>query len=218
MNKIIPVRPFLLVLFGYPGSGKTYFARQVCENFQAAHLESDKIRTELFETPKYDAQENSLVAQLMDYMTEEFLNAGVSVVYDANAMTAKERYELRKLAKRAHAQDLLVWFQADLETCFNRVVKRDKRKIDDKYAAKWDRTTFENIIAHMQKPTFKEEYLVLSGKHYFDSQKSALLSKLKEKGVVELGESMSMAKPGMVNLIPGPRGRVDMVRRTVQIR
>jgi predicted kinase len=217
MNKIIPAKPFMLILFGYPGSGKTYFARQVCENFQAAHLQADKIRGELFENPRRDAQENTLVSQLMDYMSEEFLDAGLSVVYDTNAMTAKERYELRELAKKKGATPILVWFQVDLETCFSRIVVRDKRRADDKYSAQWDRTTFDNIVRHMQKPTTREEYMVLSGKHLFTTQKSALLAKFKEKGIVTLNESMSIAKPGMVNLIPG-RGHDAVVRRNIRIR
>lgn len=207
----------MLILFGYPGSGKTYFARQVCETFQAAHLQSDKIRSELFETPRYDAQENTLVSQLMDYMTEELLAAGLSVVYDTNAMTAKERFELSAMTKRMDAVPILIWFQVDLETCFSRVASRDRRRADDKYANQWDRTTFDSIVAHMQKPTPREEYLVLSGKHHFVTQQSALLSKFKEKGIVQLNESMSIAKPGMVNLVPG-RGRIDAVRRSIRIR
>jgi predicted kinase len=69
MAKIYPTKPFLLLFYGYPGAGKTYFARQFCTNVQAAHLQADRIRGELFENPRYDQQENDVVRQLMDYMT-----------------------------------------------------------------------------------------------------------------------------------------------------
>jgi predicted kinase len=47
MSKKTTSKPFFVMLYGYPGSGKTYFARQMSENFSAAHLQADKIRSEL---------------------------------------------------------------------------------------------------------------------------------------------------------------------------
>src|SRR5690349_4784792 len=109
MSKIIPAKPLLILLYGFPGSGKTYFARQFCEELQAAHVQGDRIRSELFDQPRYDKEENNVITQLMDYMAEEFLSAGLSVVYDANAMRHSQRHALREMARRHKAQPLLVW-------------------------------------------------------------------------------------------------------------
>jgi predicted kinase len=206
------------MFYGYPGAGKTYFARQFCENVQAAHMQADRIRGELFEQPRYDKQENDIVAQLMDYMTEEFLSAGLSVAYDVNAMRAGQRRALRDLAMRNHATPLLVWFQMDPETAFARNVKRDRRRADDKYAAQWDRTTFDNVVAHMQNPAASEPVAVISGKHLFGMQQSAVIAKLRELGVLSSDDASSkIIKPGLVNLVPNT-GRVDMTRRNISIR
>src|SRR5215217_6541540 len=115
MTKLQLNHPTLFLLYGFPGAGKTYFARQLCEELQAAHVQGDRIRSELFEDPRYDKEENSVVTQLMDYMTEEFLSAGLSVVYDANAMRFAQRHTLREMARRHKAQPLLVWLQIDPE-------------------------------------------------------------------------------------------------------
>lgn len=219
MAKIYPSKPFLLLFYGFPGAGKTYFARQFTENVQAAHLQSDRVRGELFEQPRYDKQENDIVKQLMDYMTEEFLSAGLSVAYDTNAMRTKERRQLYDLAYRCRAQPLLVWFQMDAETAFSRNVKRDRRRADDKYSAQWDRTTYESILGNMQNPAVSEHYAVISGKHLFNMQQSAVISRLRELGVIETEDSNSrVIKPGLVNLIPKNQGRVDMTRRNISIR
>ena len=219
MAKIYPTKPFLLLFYGYPGAGKTYFARQFTENVQAAHLQADRIRGELFEEPRYDKQENDVVKQLMDYMTEEFLAAGLSVAYDTNAMRSKERRQLYDMAYKYRAQPLLVWFQMDADTAFNRNVKRDRRRADDKYAAQWDRTTYENVLGHMQNPLVSENYTVVSGKHLFNMQQSAVISKLRELGVLDTDDASSrVIKPGLVNLIPKNQGRVDMSRRNISIR
>jgi predicted kinase len=218
MAKIYPAKPFLLMFYGFPGAGKTYFARQFCENVQAAHLQADRIRGELFEKPRYDKQENDVVMQLMDYMTEEFLSAGLSVAYDVNALRANQRHALREMAHKCHAQPLLVWFQMDPETAFTRNIKRDRRRADDKYSAQWDRTTFETIVSHMQNPVAAEDYAVISGKHLFNMQQSAVISKMRDLGVLSVDDASSrVIKPGLVNLVPN-QGRVDMTRRNISIR
>lgn len=219
MAKIYPVKPFLLLFYGYPGAGKTYFARQFCENVQAAHLQADRVRGELFEKPRYDKQENDIVRQLMDYMTEEFLSAGLSVAYDLNAARAKQRRVLYDMAYRHGATPLLVWFQMDQETAFTRNVKRDRRRTDDKYAARWDRTSYDSVIAGMQNPTSHEDYAVVSGKHLFNMQQSAVISKLRSKGILESSDANSrVIKPGLVNLIPKHQARYDTGRRNISIR
>lgn len=220
MAKIHPAKPVLILLYGFPGSGKTYFARQFCESVQAAHVHGDRIRAELFETPRYDRQENAVITQLMNYMTEEFLNAGISVIYDMNVMRARQRLELRDLARRAKATPLVVWFQIDVESSFTRSMTRDRRRADDKYAAPIDRTTFDQLVAYMQNPANTEDYIVVSGKHTFGTQFTAVGRKMREMGLIGLGEDSSrVVKPELVNLVPSPKaGRVDMTRRNIIIR
>jgi predicted kinase len=218
MAKIYPNKPFLLLFYGYPGAGKTYFARQFCDNVQAAHVQSDRIRAELFEEPRFDKQENDIVNQLMNYMTEEFLSAGLSVAYDVNAIRTKQRKQLYDLAFKCHAQPLLVWFQMDQETAFTRNIKRDRRRADDKYAGGWDRTTFDDIVSHMQNPGPGEDYIVISGKHLFNMQQSAVVSKMRSKGILAHEDANpKVIKPGLVNLVPN-QGRFDASRRNISIR
>lgn len=220
MVKTVPNKPLLVLLYGFPGSGKTAFARQFCESIQAAHVQGDRIRYELFDNPRYDKEENDLITQLMNYMSEEFLSAGISVVYDVNAMRSAQRLALRDMARRSHAQPVLVWLQIDTETSFMRSVKRDRRKADDKYAAAPDRSTFDDIIGHMQNPQASEDYIVISGKHTFNTQYSAVAKRLRELKLLGIDEANSkVVKPGLVNLIPNPAaGRVDMKRRNIDIR
>lgn len=219
MSKVQSTKPLLILLYGFPGSGKTYFARQLTSHLQAAHIHGDRIRGELFEQPRYDKEENDVISQLMDYMTEEFLNAGLSVVYDTNAMRASQRRLLRDLARKAHAQPVLVWLQIDPESSFVRLGARDRRRADDKFAGPGDRATFDRIAGGMQNP-HNEEYVVISGKHSFATQLSAIMKRLRELGLVitNSDSNTKVVKPGLVNLIPNLPGRVDMARRNIVIR
>lgn len=219
MSKIVPTKPILLMLYGFPGAGKTFFARQFCEQVHAAHVQGDRIRSELFDEPRYDKEENSVVTHLMDYMAEEFLNAGLSVVYDVNAMRNTQRHELREMARRHKAQPLLVWLQVDAESAFLRASKRDRRHSDDKYSAPIDQARFENLAAGMQNPRNVEDYTVVSGKHVFTTQFSAVVKKMHDFGLIQSDQMANkVVKPGMVNLVPKVSGRVDLSRRNIIIR
>jgi predicted kinase len=220
VTKLALNRPTLILLYGYPGAGKTYLARQLCEDIQAAHVQSDRIRYELFEQPRYDTQENQIVDHLLQYMTEEFLSAGISVIYDINAMRFTQRRELRDMARKNKVQTLLVWMQVDPDSAFARVSKRDHRKLDDKFTPSIDRNTFEQIASRMQNPQTTEDYMVISGKHTYQTQRSAIIKKLYDLGLVSTDSAgRQMVKPGLVNLIPNPlAGRVDNTRRNIQIR
>ncbi len=220
MAKIAPSKPFLILFYGFPGAGKTYFARQFCERVQAAHIQADRIRHELFEKPRYDKEENQVVLQIVDYMLGEFLQVGVSVVYDLNAMRFSQRRQLRSFAVKVGAEPVLVWQQIDPESAFNRAIKRDKRKADDKYAYRPDWTTFQKIASAMQNPTNAEEYLVTSGKHVFNTQFNTVMRHMYRQGIIHANDvSSRVVKPGLINLIPNPQaGRVDMTRRNINVR
>lgn len=208
------------MLYGFPGAGKTYFARQITEHLQVAHVHGDRIRGELFETPRYDKEENEVITQLMDYMTGEFLNAGLSVIYDVNAVRGNQRRILREMARKHHVQPVLVWLQIDADSAYARTQTRDRRRSDDKFAGPSDRGTFERLAGSMQNPQ-NEDYIVISGKHTFGTQLSALMKRLRELGLVPANNEVGakVIKPGLVNLVPSQvAGRVDMTRRNIMIR
>lgn len=220
MVKRALTQPTFIMLYGFPGVGKTYFARQLCEDIQAAHVQDDRIRHELFEAPRYDRDENRIVHHLMDYMSEEFLRAGISVVYDTNVVRGAQRRVLRDMARKHKAHSILVWMQIDIESAYARIARRDRRKTDDKFAEPMDRTTFDIRVQYMQNPGVTEEYVVISGKHNFGTQKNIIMKKFYEHGLLSAETTSSrVVKPQLVNLVPNSNGgRVDPTRRNIAIR
>lgn len=207
-------------MFGLPGSGKTYVARHLSETYNMAHVSADKLRFELFDKPRHDKAEIQLLNGLMNYMTEEFLKAGVSVVYDVSVSRETDRRILREIAKKQKVKDLMLWPQVDAETAKYRSLNRDKRKTDDKYSEPIDAVTFEKYKGYMQSP-YNENYLVLSGKHLFNTHKGVIEKRLLDLGVLKQQDAQHVAKPQMVNLVSQAQaqaGRVDHNRRNLTIR
>lgn len=216
MTKIQLKKPVFVILYGFPGSGKSHFARNLSDTLELAYVSNDRIRGELFEKPRFDVAENTVVEHLMEYMSEEFLNAGVSVVLDMNADKAGLRRHLKDVAAKRKAKTILIWFQIDTESAFSRIAGRDKRKIENKYSRNFDRTSFDSYVSSMQHPSNQEDYVVLSGKHSWPMQRSAILRKLFDMNLVTAEDvSKHVVKPGLVNLVPA--GRVDMSRRNINI-
>lgn len=207
------------MLYGFPGSGKTYFARNLAESANIVHLQSDRIRHELFKNPSYTEREDAAVQSIMNYMTEELLKAGVSVTYDTYVGKRPYRRAAKELAAKSKAATLLVWLQVDNKSAMLRATQRDRRKTDDKYAFSFDKGTFNQYLASLQNPT-NEDYIVISGKHSFNTQRDAVMKRLYNLGLLDSNEVASGAvKPGLINLIPNPLGgRVDNSRRNISIR
>lgn len=185
---------------------------------QLAIVSSERIRNELFQNPRYDPQENAIVTHLMDYMCEEFLAAGVSVAYDTNALRLSQRRRLREIAKHHKSEFLLIWIQIDIDSAFFRTQNRDRRTNDDKFSQPQTRSSFEKQLSGMQNPQ-GEDYVVISGKHTFTTQKSAIINKFYQMGLIGSGAvQQTVAKPELVNLVPNPHaGRVDLSRRNISI-
>lgn len=220
MGKLQPTKPLFIMLYGMPGSGKTFVARQLNEHITSAHIQGDRIRAELFEKPTYNKEENHIVASLMTYMASEFLNAGISVIFDTNVMRLSQRRALRNVAVKAGAAPVLLWLQIDADSSFDRASKRDKRKHDDHYAQEMTPEVFQQLLNGMQNPELTEQFIVLSGKHVFATQKNAIIRYLLEKRLVTPdAPAHPLGKPGLINLVPNPSaGRVDMTRRNISIR
>jgi predicted kinase len=219
MNKQIIIKPTVFITYGYPGSGKSYFGRQFAEDSHLAYVNSDLLRHEFIDNPRYDKQEDDTIDHLSTFMLENFLKAGVSVVYDCNNSRIATRKMINAIVSRFRAETLIVWLQIDVEGSFDRVNNRDARKIDDKYAEPLDRTSFEDRVNKMQNPAEREDYVVVSGKHIYKGQKQAVYKKLLEKKLLnpEFANN-NLPKPELVNLVSNLYGgRVDNKRRNINV-
>lgn len=213
MLKTKLTRPAVIMLLGYPGSGKSYTSTHIADLLGMALVSEDKIREGLFEEPKYTKEEQSVVMQMMIMMTEEYLTLGIPVMFDAGLNKTAERKNLREIARKFKADTLLVWLQIDQETAKLRTKVAKKHGPDHEKVFDITRNTFQ--------PPHNEDYVVASGKHTFDSQKQIIARKLREMGLIT-DETMKphIPMPGMMNLAAQAQnraGRIDYTRRNISI-
>ncbi len=165
-------RPILLGTFGHPGSGKTYFSERLAKKEKLFHLSADRIRLKMFKNPKYTLEEHKIVFAFMNYLAEEFLKHGVSVIYDANFNLRKHRQKLNSLAKKANAEYKLVWVKTSDEKAMSRIKKRSKLKNTKKKELyrPIDLKVFKLLKEEMQNPTVKEKVIEINGGISFSKQ------------------------------------------------
>lgn len=172
-------KPILLATLGFPGSGKTFFARRFAKEYHIFHLNSDRVRLEIFPKPKYNQKENDAVFRAMDFIAEELLSLGVSVLYDANSTKRAYRRRFQQTAKHYKADFLLLWFQTSVDDALRRVEKRKKLKSEflKKYHLPLRQSVFFRLRNAIEEPQ-KEPFVTIDGMQSYKEQKNTVLKAL----------------------------------------
>lgn len=116
--------PVLVVLNGLPGTGKSYFARQIAERVPLAVLESDALRKVLVRSPSYTARENTQLFRALHEMIELLLARDVPVLLDATNTRESHRENLYEIARRHGARAMPVLLDAPEATVRQRLERR----------------------------------------------------------------------------------------------
>ena len=93
----------LIVVYGLPGSGKSYFASRLAKYFGATYLSSDALRRELVSEPGYSREEKKRVYEDLLARASAALRGGNTVVLDATFHTAARRQKVMQLAGESGA-------------------------------------------------------------------------------------------------------------------
>jgi predicted kinase len=73
----------IVIVFGLPGSGKTYFAGRLADRINAEHIQSDKMRKELLDASTYSDREKLYVYDEMMIRSKNCIKQNKNVVIDA---------------------------------------------------------------------------------------------------------------------------------------
>ena len=144
------VEPAFIVVSGLPGTGKSYFCKNLAERLPFLILESDALRKTLFSSPTYTLQESSRLFRAIHHLIEGLLKRGVSLILDATNLSERYRERLYNIADRLNAKLILVRVEAPPDLVRERLKARaEGENIADKSDADW-------IVYQKMKPTVQQ--------------------------------------------------------------
>ena len=117
-------QPWLVVLAGLPGSGKSTFARRLSRSTGAIVLESDALRVALFGRPTHEPQESRQLFDALYAAADRLLQQGARVIVDATNLRARDRRQACEAARASQAGVLLLHFRAPLQVIAARLASR----------------------------------------------------------------------------------------------
>lgn len=123
------MRQTAIIVFGLPGSGKTFFAEKLSEQHNFRHISSDLVRKEITPNPTYSEEEK---ASIYAEMLERFRSAmgqGTTVVVDATFSFNSRMLPFIEAAQNADVPLLLFEIYAEEDVLRERL--QQKRKDSD---------------------------------------------------------------------------------------
>jgi hypothetical protein len=155
--------PSLVLVSGLPGSGKSYFSRELCSRYPLAHLDSDALRRALFPQPTHGGAENERLFAAVHALLESLLARGVSAVLDATSLKEEHRRPLYEIADKAGARLVIVQTEAPPDVARQRLEARahgdNRRDASEATVAVYDRMAREMETIerpHMKVDTSKD--------------------------------------------------------------
>ena len=117
--------PTVYILVGYPGMGKTYFAKNTLMNSRRVYISSDDIREEVCGDAS-DQSCNATVFSIFYDRAYQAIEKGYDVILDATHLTKKSRRKCRDHFKRLKCKFIAVQMTTPVEEAIRRNKNRDR--------------------------------------------------------------------------------------------
>jgi len=175
MKSLSLSRPLVIFVIGLPGAGKSFFARQFAETFNAPIVSHDYLRFQMFPEPAFSEDEEGLIAQIAGNEFSELLKTQRSIILDGGNNRYEDRQALMLLAKKKGYGALVVWVQTDERSARLRATKRNPKREGDVLNASMTDQAFDSAKASFMPPGKGEDFIVISGKHTHSTQAKVVL-------------------------------------------
>lgn len=126
LGSIVEIKklPMIILVFGLPGSGKSYFASRLAKSIKAQYANSDKIRKELFTDRKYTIDEKAKVYNVMIERMRMAIRQNETIVLDATFFKKDIRKNFWKISQASEVKMICIEIQAEQAVIEERLKKK----------------------------------------------------------------------------------------------
>lgn len=163
MKELKLQKPHLILLVGFPGSGKTSFAKHLSNSFSIPNIDAKNLQK------KYNLNLKDAKNLTTDFL-HETLKAQKTVLVEPVGYKNLERQAYQSIAKKYGYEVVIVWLQAPEETAKKRSLKNGTSL-----------TEFKKKHQSFESPHKVDRHVVLSGMHTHPSQAKSMLKFLTQK-------------------------------------
>ncbi len=167
------------MFLGVPGSGKSYFARQVADKLSAIRINSDSMRLAMFGSTEeidriYRTEDrhilNKYVFGGLDYIAEQIICRGYDVVYDAHQNKRTDREPVESMAMKNDAAAIVVRVNTPHEVAYERALSRDATVDQRKMTPERARDAIDRHQKNTDNPLESENVIDIDGLQSFNDQ------------------------------------------------
>ncbi len=155
-------KPHLLIVVGIPGSGKSFFAQQFADTFNAPFIHYGVLQNAMGHPISPED-----TATFAGVLFEELVKTRQSILIEGPGSNRAERQMIAQQAISVGYEPLIIWVQTEPVTAQARALKTGLTPAQ-----------FEDEVRHFQPLNDSEASIVISGKHTYASQARIVLKRL----------------------------------------
>jgi len=114
----------VIIVFGLPGTGKSFFASKLAMHLGGDYINSDKVRKQLYPSPQYNAEEKEAVYKKLLNSMYDHVKARKPLIIDGTFYKQNIRDNFNTMAKDLSIDIKWIEITADEETVRKRVSQK----------------------------------------------------------------------------------------------
>jgi predicted kinase len=158
---------------GLPASGKTYFSQQFAADEDIFFLNIDSLRLAMIEWPQFTPAEHKMVYGTAQFLAEQHLMQGKSMLCNGNYNQRDRRNEMQELAQKYDADFKILWTDVSYEVAKGRILSRQHEIPKEKEKDPWIEV-LDKMNRNLQKPESDESFFRIDGTIPYEQQRAQL--------------------------------------------